>query len=260
VIHAGALPGSRGLVASIEEEGYDGAGHARETRLRADWGARKIKLIGADVCKLLWFYRPDSDAAAHQRDVVRRLVDECAALSLPLVVEPIWYALEGEDPTTRTWRERRAEGIVASGIEVAGYGIDMLKTEFPGYLDDDQGRERAAAACRALDAGIEVPWVLLSAGVGFEAFTEQLELASRAGASGYLAGRSVWRDLVLTHDPRARQAAAADAAGRLARLNAVVRAHGRPFRAAPSLEETLRAYPEAWYRTWQTDAVLVPAA
>jgi tagatose 1,6-diphosphate aldolase len=254
-IHTSAVPGTCGLMSSIENEGYEGIDHARETRFRADWGARKIKLIGADVCKLLWFYRPDSDAAAHQRDVVKRLVDECAALSLPLVVEPIWYPLEGEDPTTAAWKERRAEGIVASGIEAAALGIDMLKTEFPGYLGGERGVERAAAACRALDAGIDVPWVLLSAGVGFDEFTLQLETACRAGASGYLAGRSVWRDLASTHEPVAREAALGDALERLGRLNAVTRAHGRPYRTTPTIDDALREYPEQWYRSWQSEPV-----
>jgi tagatose 1,6-diphosphate aldolase len=254
-IHAGALPGTCGLMSSIENEGYEGIEHARETRFRADWGVRKIKLIGADVCKLLWFYRPDSDSAAHQRDVVKRLVEECAAVSLPLVVEPIWYPLEGEDPTSATWKARRAEGIVASGIEAAALGIDLLKTEFPGYLDDESGRQQAADACRALDAGLDVPWVLLSAGVGFDEFTLQLEIACRAGASGYLAGRSVWRDLAETHEPVAREAAMEDALARLGRLNAITRAHGRPYRTTPTVDEALREYPEDWFHAWQSEPV-----
>jgi tagatose 1,6-diphosphate aldolase len=254
-IHTGALPGTCGLMSSIENEGYEGFEHARETRFRADWGVGKIKLIGADVCKLLWFYRPDSDAVAHQRDVVKRLVDECAAVSLPLVVEPIWYPLDGEDPASAAWRERRAEGIVASGIEAAALGIDMLKTEFPGYLDDERGRDAARAACRALDAGIDVPWVLLSAGVGFDDFMLQLEIACRSGASGYLAGRSVWRDLAETHEPVAREAALKDALARLGRLNGVTRAHGRPYRTTPTAEDALREYPAEWYRSWQAEPV-----
>jgi tagatose-1,6-bisphosphate aldolase len=94
-----ALPGNVGLMASIEDEDYQHAPGARRTRLRAHWGTKQIKLLGADVCKLLWFYRPDAPTAEHQRQVVTQLVDECRGLSLPLVVEPIWYPLVGEDPT-----------------------------------------------------------------------------------------------------------------------------------------------------------------
>jgi tagatose 1,6-diphosphate aldolase len=144
---------------------------------------------------------------------------------------------------------------VASGIEAAALGIDLLKTEFPGYLDDESGRQQAADACRALDAGLDVPWVLLSAGVGFDEFTLQLEIACRAGASGYLAGRSVWRDLAETHEPVAREAAMEDALARLGRLNAITRAHGRPYRTTPTVDEALREYPEDWFHAWQSEPV-----
>src|SRR5258707_714144 len=58
VIAARGLPASVGLMSSIEDEGYYGSA-SRMTKLRAGWGTRKIKLIGADVCKLLWFFRSD---------------------------------------------------------------------------------------------------------------------------------------------------------------------------------------------------------
>src|SRR4029078_4586491 len=44
----------------------------------------------------------------------------------------------------------------------------------------------------ALDAASQVPWVLLSGGVDDATFEAQVEVACRAGASGVLAGRSVW--------------------------------------------------------------------
>jgi tagatose-1,6-bisphosphate aldolase len=83
-----SLPGQVGLMASVEDEGYDRESGSRASRMRAGWGVRKIKLIGADVCKLLWFYRPDAPTADQQRQLVRDLVEQCAEVSLPLVVEP----------------------------------------------------------------------------------------------------------------------------------------------------------------------------
>ena len=88
-----ALPGSVGLMASIEDEDYKPTTVHRKTRFREHWSTKQMKLLGIDVCKLLWFYRPDSEVAEHQREVVRSLVRECAELSLPLVVEPIWFPL-----------------------------------------------------------------------------------------------------------------------------------------------------------------------
>src|SRR5439155_22538325 len=139
------------------------------------WGAPDVKRAGADFGKLLWFYRPDGDAevAEQQRQLVRDLVATCAALSLPLVVEPIWYPRPGEDPTSASWQRRRVTGIIASAVEADGLGVDMLKVEFPGSVATLEDREAAMAACAELDAAVHVPWVILSAGVGYADFKTQ---------------------------------------------------------------------------------------
>jgi tagatose 1,6-diphosphate aldolase len=242
-----ALPGSVGLMSSIEDEGYHGTA-SRMTKLRTGWGTRKIKLAGADVCKLLWFYRPDNNVADHQRSVLKRLVAECEALSLPLVVEPIWYALPGEDPASAKWKSERLEGIIASAHEANGLGVDMLKVEFPGDVASEAGRKAALENCRRLDAGIDVPWVILSAGVDYPTFKTQVEIACEAGASGYLAGRSIWRDAVQRRSDGG--APAEEAVRRLAELNAVTRASGRPFMPAMSGETLHETLPEFWYEGW----------
>lgn len=246
-----ALPGSVGLMASVEDEDYKPATATRTTRFRGNWGTRQMKMLGVDVCKLLWFFRPDSSVADHQRDVVRRLVEECAALSLPLVVEPIWYSLEGEDSKSEAWRERRVEGIIESAREANALGTDMLKVEFPGYVDSDAGKAKALEACRQLDAAINVPWVILSAGVNYDSFKTQVEIACNAGASGFLAGRSIWRDAASTKDPDLRERTGLDAANRLAELAKITRACGKPFSPQFEGEELTQAFPEFWYEKWQ---------
>ncbi len=248
----GALPGTVGLMSAIEDEDYSIPDGPRRTRYREGWSVRQIKLAGVDVAKLLWWYRPDGDAdtAEYQRYVVRSLVGECARLSLPLVVEPIWYPLPGEDPESPQWQTARVEGILASAFEANALGVDMLKVEFPGYVDSQPGRDNAVAACKELDAGVTVPWVILSAGVGYEDFRTQVEIACRAGASGYLAGRSIWRDAVSTHDPAARDAAVAGARARLDELNAITRANGRPYVAAHSLADVTQTMPDGWFDRW----------
>jgi tagatose 1,6-diphosphate aldolase len=245
-----ALPGSVGLMASIEDEDYKPTTVHRKTRFRENWSTRQMKLLGVDVCKLLWFYRPDSEVAEHQRQVVRSLVGECAELSLPLVVEPIWFPFEGEDPKSDAWKQRRVRGIVESAHEANSLGVDILKVEFPGYVETEEGRAKALEACKQLDAGVSAPWMLLSAGVGYEAFKTQVEIACCAGASGFMAGRSIWRDAASTHDRKKRELAAKGAVNRLSELAAVTRRHGRPF--VPKLEgkDLARVFPEFWYANW----------
>lgn len=248
-IVARALPPSMGFMASIEDQGYHGTA-SRMTKFRSGWSSRKIKALGADVCKLLWFYRPDANTAAHQRSVLKHLVDECSSLSLPLVVEPIWYPLPGEDTDSAQWKADRVEGIIASAHQAHSFGLDMLKVEFPGYVDTPEGRDKALAACKRLDAGIDVPWVILSAGVSYEAFKVQVGIACKAGASGYLAGRSIWRDAAATHDPKAKVAALAGAAARLAELNKITRANGRPYLPTLTGAALHEALPDFWYEGW----------
>ena len=203
---SGAVPRDVGLMSPLEDEDYRIPPGPRRTRLRVGWGMAQIKASGADVAKLLWFFRPDGDQATAdaQRALVADLVRQSEELSLPLVVEPIWYPLPGEDSSTQEWKAARVRGIVASAVEADRLGVDMLKVEFPGHVDTEEGIGASRKACAELDATVTVPWVILSAGVGFEDFVTEVELACQAGASGYLGGRSVWRDAVLTADPKAR--------------------------------------------------------
>ncbi|CAH1694203.1 putative Tagatose-bisphosphate aldolase [Hyphomicrobiales bacterium] len=250
-IGAGILPSHVGLIASIEGEGYDDFVGERRTRFRSGWTTRKIRMIGADMAKLLWFYRPEASTAADQRDVVRRLVDECAGLSLPLVVEPIWYPMQGEDVTSAQWRARRVEGIIESAHLAGELGADVLKVEFPGEVATDEDRAAALDACRRLDAGVTQPWVLLSAGVGYEAFKMQVEIACRAGSAGFLGGRSIWGEAVAAQGELPRVDAARVAGERFRELVAVTRAHGRPFRPGLSGADLTAAFPAGWYEKWQ---------
>ncbi|GFJ94661.1 hypothetical protein [Phytohabitans rumicis] len=180
------------------------------TRLRPKWTPEKMAKLGVDGVKLILFYRADlTETAAEQRKLVADLAADCHAWRLPLIVEPIWYPLPGEEPG----ETQRADAIVASAAEFTLLGLDILKMQYPG----------SAGACRDLDAAATVPWVLLSEGAGFDDFAAQMEVAARAGASGYIAGRAVWGDAV------GRTAALGRVGERLDALNAIVRAHGRPW-------------------------------
>lgn len=193
------------------------------------------------MVKFLWFYRPDLDPgiAAAQRDLLRSVSQSCRAASIPLVVEPIWFAVAGEDTESPAWRANRVEGILSSAIEAEGIGLDMLKIEFPGEVATEADRKEARDACCRLDHSISVPWVILSAGVDYEDFRLQLRIASTAGASGYMAGRSVWREAVTDGDTSI-------VAERIQALNEIARTHGRPNPTIP-LVDLLQTTAPNWY-------------
>lgn len=242
-ILTGDLPGSVGLIAPIERLEYAPGtrlGWARDVRPRPGWGPERIAAAGADAAKYILFYRAElAEVAAAQRELVAGLAAACHEHRLPLIVEPIWYPLDGEDPADDRVRRARAEAIVAAAAEFAALGADVLKVQFPGD----------AGAARELDAALPVPWVLLSEGAGFDDFAVQMEICAKAGASGYIAGRAVWGDAVGRLPDAERRAAVARAGDRLAKLNAIVRAHGRPFRERLPVAEATAALPAEWYRS-----------
>jgi tagatose 1,6-diphosphate aldolase len=146
-------------------------------------------------------------------------------------------------------RARRVRGVIDSAILARQLGADLVKTEFPGWADTDEQREAAAAACAELDASLDVPWLLLSAGVGYETFAVQTEIAARAGSAGFIAGRAVW-DAAASPDEAIRAQGIDIALDRLAALTAIVHTHGRPWRLRRDARSGLAGYPPEWYVDW----------
>jgi tagatose-1,6-bisphosphate aldolase len=238
-IATGTLPRSVGVIAALDHLRYTPdtpPGWDPATRLRPGWTPEKAARLGADGVKLVVMYRAElAELAAQQRKLVAELVTECRAERLPFVVEPIWYPLPGEDPTAR----QRADAIVAAAAEFAALGADILKVQFPG----------SAGAARDLDGALTVPWVLLSEGAGYEEFSVQMEIAARAGASGYIAGRAVWGDAVGNFPAARREPALARAAQRLVALNEIVRRYGRPWDERVPLDKVTTVLPPDWYES-----------
>lgn len=125
----------------------------------------------------------EPDLAAEGLDVVRQVVADCRAAGVPSVIENLIYPLPGEELTPNA----RAEAIIAAAVALDEIGPDLLKLEYPG----------GPQACRRLAASIDTPWAVLSAGVDFDAFTDVLRIScDDGGASGFIAGRAVWKDAV----------------------------------------------------------------
>jgi len=247
-----ALPGSVGLIAPIEYLRYRPGGWGLDTELRSEWTPAKIAALGADAVKLFLFYRAERDeAVAAQRKLVADLVSSCRAAHLPLVVEPIWYPVDGEDPADAAVQRQRSTAIVAAAAEFALLGADILKVQFPGSVATAEARASASAAACELDAGLDVPWVLLSEGAGFDDFAVQMDITARAGASGYIAGRAIWGDAVGYRPDAERAAAVARAGERLDELNRIVRAHGRPWAPPVGVDAVATGMPTSWCETYR---------
>lgn len=250
-IAAGVLPGRTGLLVSLEETGYDDRPQGRVTRLLEGWSVEKTRRMGASGVKVLLYYRPDLPSSAdRQRDLVRQVAADCRRWDLPFVLEPIVYPLPGEDP--EAFAARREELVVRTAADLGALGVDVLKVQFP--VDIQRVRDTGAwlEACRRLDAASPVPWVLLSGGVGYDDFVAQVEVACRAGASGFLGGRAVWEDGLRVADRAARrrwlQTVGAD---RMRRLHQIAAEHGQPWwRKRGLAADSLAVVSGSWYREY----------
>jgi tagatose-1,6-bisphosphate aldolase len=245
---AGVVPPGVGLISGLEQLAYSPAGFGTETVVRPHWDVSALTRLGADLAKLVVFHRAElEEVSAGQLDLVRGLVAECAEHQLPLVVEPLWYPLEGESLDDPAVRAARTAAIVSAAGRFADLGVDVMKVEFPGYLDTEADRAAAAEACHRLDEAVGVPWVLLSASATYEQFREQLAIAARAGACGFMAGRAIWGDAVGRYDAARRAEGARTAASRLHELAGVLREHGRGWQHPVDPAATVEALPRGWY-------------
>lgn len=188
-----ALPGRTGLLVSLETSGYEKQGNWRVTTLLDGWSVEKVKKLGASAAKLLLYFNPDAprDVVDHQVGIVRSVAAECQRRDLAFVCEPMSYPV---DEDAEGFLEHKADTIVRTAEVLSPLGLDVLKAEFPGdpkVTPDPEGLRRN---CERLSRATKVPWVVLSAGADFDVFHNLVNQACQGGASGFLAGRAIWKD------------------------------------------------------------------
>ncbi|QEH32039.1 Tagatose 1,6-diphosphate aldolase [Aquisphaera giovannonii] len=267
-IASGAIPPRVGMLVRYEVSG------GPTNRLGAPlavaepgWGVEKAKLMGADALKLLAPFEPtERSSAEHQFQVVEHVHEECKKHDLVFLLETVTFPFGGETKSDASYLDRKAATVIEAARQLSGL-CDIYKAEFPGTLDRESD-EQLLDNLHALDAASERPWVLLSAGVDFDDYFQQVEMAMEAGASGVLGGRAFWKEYFLQGDAAARgRFAATTARERLAAVDALVRERGTPWFARYGLDgpemTTIRAA-EGWHARYASrrgpDAGAAPAA
>jgi sulfofructosephosphate aldolase len=210
VVHGHLLPPTCGLILAADALVQSPGSVVEDTDV--DVG---IDPGGAVALKLLVIWRDDEDRA-RRLETSRRFVQLATAHGLLSVLEGI----------VRVAEDVRDEAIVEAASELSGVGPSLYKVEVPMRGRGDPAE--IVRRCREIDTVVPMPWVVLSNGVELADFPSAVEAACRAGASGMLAGRAIWSDLVASDDPAAllRERAVP----RLQQLSAIVDAHGRPWR------------------------------
>jgi len=252
-ISAGLLPGSKGLLVSLEKTGYTGDSMARITELLPGWSVKKVKKMGASAVKLLIYFRPDlKDVASKQLDLVARLADQCLAEDIAFLVEPVSYPIEGGGASSKKFAEIKPGLVIETARRITALPIDVLKAEFPADIKFEQDEGKLLGLCRELNQASRLPWVLLSAGVDFESFRKQVKIACKAGASGFLAGRALWQEgaQIRSRDDR-MNFFQNTAAPRLKELAEIADIYGKPWYSRLGAENgEFAPLAEGWYRSY----------
>jgi len=249
----GVLPKSTGLLVSIEASGYSGEKERRLTELLDGWSVEKIKRMGASAVKILVHYRPDlKQLASKQLDMVNMVARECIEYDLPLLVEPTSYPVGNEINNPQEFADLKGKLVIETARDITALPIDVLKAEFPADPYYKKDESELTELCHQLDAVSQVPWIILSAGVDFEAFYRQVEIACRAGASGFLGGRAIWQEAMDIDEARERiRYLSTVGADRLKRLTEIASKYAVPwYKKFGVVAHELVHITERWYQEY----------
>lgn len=216
IVDKGLLPRDTALLIGLDASGWDLSPEGyRISTLVKGITARRVRELGGTGGKIMVYLRADTPAANSANiDTLRAVIADFAAEDLLLVVEFLSYALAGEDQADYA---RRLPGLIEGGARIClDLGAKVLKIPYPGTPE-------ACAAVSAM-AG-EVPWAVLSAGVDHATFIDQVTVAMQAGASGVIAGRSLWKDCISLDPAVTKARLGAVALPRLRALQAVIARH-----------------------------------
>lgn len=217
---AALLPPTTGLILAADALEQEPGGPVEETALDEAVLAPDFDLAGAVAIKLLIIWRRDERREARVH-LAREFIAVAARLGVLSVLEPVVRATPGESDWDADIAAREA------AAELSPLGPSLYKVQVPLAGQGDANEQLRAS--ERLAESITGPWVVLSQGVPQDRFLGAVEAACRAGASGFLAGRALWSDVVGADDVRATLRERS--VPRLERLVEVVDEHARPWSA-----------------------------
>ena len=218
IVDEGVLPRETALLIGLDASGYDTSPEGyRVSVMVPGVTARRVRELGGTGGKIMVYLRADTPAANEANlATLRQVIKDFAAEDLLLVTEFLTYALEGESP--EAYAALTPDLIVQGSRLCLEAGAKLLKIPYPGTPE-------ACAAVTALCG--EVPWAVLSAGVDHATFLGQVETAMANGASGVIAGRSLWKDCIALDRDETRDRLTRLAVPRLNELREAIQRHAR---------------------------------
>jgi len=191
VVEEGAVAPGCGLIAAADLFLPAHGELVGEVQIDPGVDPQRVAAQGAVALKLLVLYRPDGDPA-QRISFVQEFLARCDGAGLLSIIEPVVRPpVDG-----RSWDVDAA--ILPAAEELGGLGADLYKSEVPTHGRGSADEIRRG--CARITESVSSPWVVLSSGVPEGGFPQAVELACREGASGFLAGRAVWRSCIGADD------------------------------------------------------------
>jgi tagatose-1,6-bisphosphate aldolase len=213
LVNEGVLHRATGLLIGLDASGFDVTPEGyRVSNMVPGINARRVRAFGGTGAKIMIYLRSDIPAAnTANMDTLRAVIADFAAEDLLLVVEFLTYTLPGEAP--EAYAAKIPELIEGGSKLCLDAGSKVLKIPYPGT---PQACANITAICG------DVPWAVLSAGVDHATFLGQVETSMANGASGVIAGRSLWKDCISLDRAVTKQRLEAIAVPRLREIQAVI--------------------------------------
>lgn len=219
IIEQKALKGSCGLIAAADLLVGPAGGAATDTAVDPDVDPIRMRDIGSVGLKFLVLWRNDESP-----DTRAKLVEDfnklCKVSGLPSIIEIIV-----KPPMDSSKSFNREEELITAAREASSWKPDLYKAEVPFHGEGDMNLVTKNA--ERISEAIGSPWVVLSNGVKQPFFNDAVKACAIGGASGFLAGRAVWADIVGAPDiPKALREISIP---RLEQLAEIVDTHAKPW-------------------------------
>ncbi|MCF8516827.1 MAG: tagatose-bisphosphate aldolase [Rhodobacteraceae bacterium] len=216
LVDEGVIHRSTGLLIGLDASGFDLTPEGYRISNMVDGiTARRVRELGGSGAKIMIYLRSDTPAAnTANMATLDAMIADFAGEDLLLVVEFLTYSLPGEAP--EAYAAKIPELIEGGSKLCLDACAKVLKIPYPG----------TPAACANITAMCgDVPWAVLSAGVDHATFLGQVEISMANGASGVIAGRSLWKDCISLDRAVTKERLETIAVPRLREIQAVIARH-----------------------------------
>jgi len=179
-------------------------------------------------------------------ELVMQTSKDCEREDIAFFLEPLSYSLDVRKKCLDPQERRKV--ILETARRLSPLGADVLKTEFPIEISAQPDESEWIRACEELSKQSHIPWILLSASVGFETYLRQAVIAAKAGASGVAVGRAVWKEAAVLSEQERSAFLNGEALMRMKRISDIVNDVAIPwtifYQSVPVGEKWFKTYPE----------------